>query len=108
MARASIPTAAPSRDGVALASEQTGDSSNGHVITNTGRTLIIIRNADTSDHTATFVIPGTVDGQAIADRTVTVPASSSRVYGKFSTSVYGRTLAVNVSSSQLKLSALEP
>lgn len=109
MARNVIPSAAMIRTGVALPAEQSGDSTNGHVLTNSGKSIIIVRNADGSNpHSVTFVTQGTVDGLDIADRTVSIPASSTRAFGGLSTSVYGRTMAVNVDSSQLKLYSLEP
>lgn len=109
MARNALPIANPTRDGVAIPTEQAGDATNGHVVTNTGKTLIFVRNADASNpHSVTFVTPGTVDGQAIGDRTVSIAISTTRVFSEFATNVYGRTMAINVDSTQLKLYALEP
>lgn len=109
MARAVIPSINPDRDGVTMPTEQAGDTTNGHVITNTGKTIIVVRNADASNpHSVTFVTPATVDGQAIADRTESIPASTAQGFGDFQLEVYGRALGVNVDSSQLKLYGLEP
>lgn len=108
MARTVLPVTKAVRGGVASPTEQAGDSTNGHVVTNSGRTIVTIRNADTSSHTATLVTPGTVDGQAIADRVITIGASSSQDIGALPTSIYGSKLQINVDSSQLKLVAREP
>lgn len=42
------------------------------------RTFLRINNGSASPITATLVTPGTLDGLAIADRAVTVPATSTR------------------------------
>src|SRR5690349_4664641 len=105
MARTVLPVTQAVRGGVASPTEQAGDPTNGHVVTNSGRTILTVRNADTSSHQVTFETPGTVDGQAIADRVVTVAASSSQDFGDLPTSVYGTQLKIDVDSAQLKLVA---
>lgn len=108
MARTVLPVTRPARGGVASPTEQAGDPTNGHIVANSGKTLITIRNADTSDHQATIVTPGTVDGQAIADRQVTITAGASVDFGGFQPSIYGSQLSIDVDSAQLKLAAREP
>lgn len=41
--------------------------------------LLIVKNADSSSHTVTLVTPGTVNGLAVADRTVAVAASKTEL-----------------------------
>jgi hypothetical protein len=41
--------------------------------------FLAVKNADASPHTVTLATPGTVDGLAIADRAVTVPAGQTFV-----------------------------
>lgn len=108
MARNVIPVTHATRGGVTSPVEQDGDPTNGHVVANSGRTIVTIRNADTGAHSVTFVTPGTVDGQAVGDRTVSVPASTSMDFGGFPTNVYGSQMAITVDSAQLKLTAREP
>jgi hypothetical protein len=108
VARTVLPVVHATRGGVTSPAEQNGDATNGHVVTNSGRTIVTVRNADTSAHSVTFVTPGTVDSQAIADRTVSVPASTSMDFGGLPTSIYGSQLQINVDSTQLKLVAREP
>jgi hypothetical protein len=109
MARTPLTVVQASRDGVDSPTPADGDTTNGHVVRNTGRTMITVANADAgSPHTVTFVIPGTVDGQAVADRTVSIPPSASQEFGQFPTDVYGGQMAIDVDSSELKLSAREP
>lgn len=108
MARTVLTPVHPDRGGVTSPTEQNGDTTNGHVVANSGRTIITVRNADTNPHSVTFVTPGTVDGQAVGDRTVSIPASTSMDFGGFPTSVYGSQMAITVDSAQLKLVAREP
>lgn len=109
MARTRVNATPLARTGIAAGAEVDGDTSNGHVISNTGKTTIEVRNADSGGaHSVTFVTPGTVDGQAVGDRTVSIPASSTRRFGRFQTSIYGSSMVVTVDSSQLKLTAYEP
>jgi len=50
----------------------------GHSVRNNGRTFILVVNGDASPMTVTLQTPGSVQGLAIADQTITVPASESR------------------------------
>lgn len=109
MARTPLTPTRPSRAGVTAQAEVDGDPVNGHVVTNTGRTVVTVRNADAANpHSVTFVIPGTVDGQAVADRVVAIPAATSRTFGDFPTGWYTTALAIDADSIELKLQALEP
>jgi hypothetical protein len=109
MARTIVPVTRPSRGGVTSPVEQAGDATNGHVVTNTGKTIITVHNADSAaSHQVTFETPGTVDGLSISDRQVSIPASTSMDFGGFQTSIYGSQLAILVDSTQLKLLAREP
>jgi hypothetical protein len=77
MARADITVQALDPAGVFTA-EQTGDSSNNHVLTNNGEVFLIARNADASNpHTVTVVTPGTVGGLAITDQAVVVASRAA-------------------------------
>lgn len=108
MARTILPVTKASRAGVSSPTEQAGDTTNGNVVTNSGRTIITVRNADTTSHQVTFRTPGTVDGLAVADRQVTVDASTSMDFGDFPTNIYGSQLQIDVDSDQLMLVAREP
>jgi hypothetical protein len=41
--------------------------------------LLAVKNADSGSHTVTIATPGTVDGLAVADRAVAVPAGQTFV-----------------------------
>lgn len=109
MPRIALTATKLSTAGVADAAEANGDTVNGHVVVNTGRTVITVRNADASNpHTVTFITPGTVAGLAIADHAVSIPASATRKFAGFDPSIWGGALSIDVDSAQLKLSANEP
>lgn len=69
--------------GAAVAAATLGDT-----FPNTGRELLFIANGDVSDMTLTIVTPATLAGQAVADRTVTIPAGESRLIGPFPVGIY--------------------
>lgn len=109
MARVVIPAVALTPDGAANPTEANGDTTNGHFVTNTGKTNVTVRNADAGGaHSVTFLTPITVGGKAVADQVVSIPASSTREFGNFAVSLYGSTLQVDVDSTQLKLAARQP
>ncbi len=106
MPRVSVPVTQITRAGVAAPTEANGDPTNGHVISNNGRTILLVRNSGTTDRTVTLRLPGLTDGQSITPRTVTVPASATRYIGPFPTDAYGTQLQVDVDNAELKLGAL--
>lgn len=56
----------------------------GHSVPNNGNSFVMVSNAHTAALTLTFIHPGTVDGLAVADRTVSVAAASTAFIGPFS------------------------
>jgi hypothetical protein len=61
----------------------TAANTDGHSVSNNGNMYVEIVNGDTLAHTATIDHPGTVDGLAVADRTVGVTAASTVKIGPF-------------------------
>lgn len=55
---------------------QAFDQPNGMEFLYTGREIIHIKNTNGSGRTLTIPTPGTVDGLAIADKTISVPATT--------------------------------
>jgi hypothetical protein len=55
---------------------------------NTGIPFIHIKNGDASPVDVTIETPNAVDGLAVADRVVTVPATSERMLGPFPARTY--------------------
>ena len=60
----------------------------GDEFANTGKEFIYINNGHTGAQTVTIVTQQTVDGQAVADRTVSVPAGEFRLIGPFPVATY--------------------
>ncbi|KAB2344880.1 hypothetical protein [Actinomadura rudentiformis] len=109
MPRQKIAVIRVTKTGITPTAEIDGDPANGHVLANTGRTVLLVRNADTADpHTLTLVTPGTVDGQPIGDRAIAIPAGATRWIGGIDPAIYSSALQVDVDSAQLKILALEP
>ncbi len=93
MARTQITPQKLSRDGDTPVSVLIG--ADGVAILNRkGNVFLRAVNVDTSSVVLTFVIPTTVDGQAVADRTVTIAADASpgdeRYIGPFPTAFYNQ------------------
>lgn len=66
----------------------------GDTFINNGRELLHIKNASVSPITVTVVTPGTVDGGAIADLAIVVPAGATHMAGPFPPQNYNDTGAV--------------
>lgn len=71
---------------------------------NDGRTILVVDNGSGSELTVTITTPGTVDGLAIADKTVTVAIGDKAVIGPFPPAIYNNsdgvvTVAFNETTS---------
>lgn len=51
----------------------------GHMFTNTGQEVVVLKNTTAGAVNVTFVTPRTVDGLAVPDRVVSVPATTGEV-----------------------------
>lgn len=83
MARTAIPVTEVDHTGEARPAATPGDAVNEMFIDNSkgGSVLVEITNADAgAAHDTTFVTPGDVEGQAIADSVVSTPASGVMVW----------------------------
>lgn len=64
----------------------------GDKFANTGKELLLVRNASGSSVTLTVVTPKTVDGNlAVADRTLAIAAGGTAAIGPFNSGVYNDT-----------------
>jgi hypothetical protein len=86
----SITTAGVSPAGVAAAGG--GDS-----FPNTGGELLLITNAGGGDITLTAATSMTVEGLAVADLAVVIPAGQARALGPFPRYLYGTSVALTYS-----------
>lgn len=79
------------RAGVAVPAETAGVAADGHKFANDGNVFLLVRNASTTTaRVLTVQTPGTVDGLAIADLTVSIPATLSRYIGRFPSGIYNQ------------------
>lgn len=85
MARVALAVQTISRDGIVPA-YTAGDATNHHEFVNDGKTYIHVKNGGGGSITVTIDTPGSVDGLAIADRTVTVANGSEKKIGPFPSS----------------------
>jgi len=63
----------------------------GDAFINTGNEFVHIKNDDASSKDITFATPAEVDGLAVADRVVSIPAGEDRMIGPFPASTYNDT-----------------
>jgi hypothetical protein len=90
MARTVLNIQTVTRAGLEVA-YQNGDLANGHSLDNASQKVIIhVKNASVGSINVTIPTPGTVDGLAVADLIVAVPASEERFIGPFPRNVYGQ------------------
>lgn len=105
MARTPVPVTSITRAGVTAAAEVNGDTVNGHSVANNGSTFIVVRNNGATPRTLTINLQGSVDGQPITARSISVAASATRYVGPFSTTQYGTTIECQVDHADLRLTA---
>jgi len=61
----------------------------GYYVPNDGRVFLQLQNTDSTEVTVTIETPGTVDGLAVTDRTVAIPATDGdKMIGPFPPGVY--------------------
>ena len=89
MARTDLTAQAISRAGLAVVFAAA--NVDGHSWADNGQQLLQVKNTDAAPITVTFPIPVLVDGQTVASRTVTIPATTGdKLIGPF-TSQYRQT-----------------
>lgn len=68
------------RDGVSIADAAMTDAvAGGHKFTNDGSTVLVLQNTNGSSRTVTITTNATVDGLAVTDLTITLPATTGRL-----------------------------
>jgi hypothetical protein len=110
MPRVEIPIVQITRAGVAPAAQVTGDATNDHYLAwNDGGVVLEVGNVDAgASHAATVITPGSVDSLAVADLTITVPASATRYAGPFPPAIYNQsdgTVQIDADGTNLRFRA---
>lgn len=107
MARATIPVTTSTTKGVVWAAEQNGDAVEGHVLANSGRERLFVRNASVdTGYDVTIRFNKTVDGQAVTSYVEEVAFGTTQVFGPFDTENYGTSVLIDVENANLKLRAV--
>ena len=85
----------------------TGDVTNGHVLHNDGATFFEFRNNGATNRTIDILVPQDFDGDLnITARTYTLLASATDTKaGPFPVAIYGPSLMLNVSHSDVRILA---
>jgi len=97
MARTALTVQTVSRTG--LNPSYTSANADGHSVASEGeKTFLHVKNASGGSINVTVQTPGTVDGLAISDLIVAVPASGERMIGPFPIGYYTTSLLVDFSS----------
>lgn len=96
-------------------SEVDADPVDGNAYRNTGSELIVVRNSGLTDHTVAVEVTVDVDGIAVPDRVVTIPAGKSMIFGPLPADVYNQNVAgvsgivkITGSDAELKFQVLRP
>lgn len=76
------------RTGTTAVTLEAADATNFNYFENTGKEVVLIQNDDVAQQTVTFATPGTLDGSALPDLTITVAAGALAVVGPFPRSLY--------------------
>lgn len=77
-------------------------TTNTYQIVNDGRVILHFKKSGAGSCAVTIVTPGTVGGHAIADQTVTVPATTGDVFcGPFPPSVYNSAGDISFTASEV-------
>lgn len=111
MPRVNIPITQLTDAGVAPAAQVASDAANDHELaSNDGDVFVEITNVNASTpQDATFVTPGAVQGLAVSDRVVSVPANNGvRLVGPLSPNVYNQVdgkVHIDVTSADLRFRA---
>ena len=91
MPRTAITVTQVTRLGVAPATATAGYATNDHSIAdNDGRVWLEAASTAGSATVITVETPGTVDGLAVADLTVSVPTNATRIIGPFPPAIYNQ------------------
>lgn len=87
-------------------------SSGGDKFSNNGRILFLVKNGDSSSKDVTFTTSIEVEGESVSDKTVTVAAGATRIFGPFDQQVYNDSngqVVVNYSAvTSVEVAAVQP
>jgi len=88
MARTDLSVQTISRSGLNVSFTAATDTNAWAIPNNDGKMFVRVKNGDASPHTVTLDITQSVDGAAVTDPTVSVPAGEERDIGPFPPNIY--------------------
>jgi DNA replication initiation complex subunit (GINS family) len=99
----------PNVAGSTVVAEAAADITNNNIVNDINQyTVVTLRNANAAPQDVVFLTAATYLGKAVADTTVTIPASSSRIFSKLDYRLYGRDLVIDSPLTDIKIQALQP
>lgn len=108
MARLIMATAASAKTGTVLPAETNGQVGDGNYANNSGRTIIIARNASVdTNYDVTVHVRKEVEGKNVEEHVKEVAFGTTQVFGPYPVSEYGTEIWVNVEHADIKLRAIQ-
>lgn len=98
----------PTIDGVADPTLVAADATNGNSVPNLAGLILILNNTDTNPHDVVFTTPVTHGGYAVADKTVTIAATTKRNFANFPSDSFGRTITFTANATSVTVGAMAP
>lgn len=89
MARTNLATQTPTSSGITPA--YTAANVDGFAILNSGKTVLTVKNGNAASINVTVQTPGSIDGLALPDKVIAVPAGGERDIGNLAPNVYNQT-----------------
>lgn len=108
MAATPVTVVRPTIDGVADPTLVAADATNGNSVPNIAGLIVVLNNTDSASHDVVFKTPVTHGGYAVADKTVTITATTKRNFAGFPTSQFGKTLEFTANSTTVTVGAIAP
>lgn len=108
MPSTNIPVKSATSTGADIGTGTAIDTVNGNNFVNDGQTLLKLDNTDATSKVVTIKVRTglNVDGNTVADKTVSVPGTSVRFVKPLSTSVYGETVEITCPSNLVKVTPI--
>ena len=107
MARGFINTYVSDKDGTVLGVETTGNTVDGHLLQNSGKTKFTARNSGGSPYMVTIRFARTVSNQTVTPIVKTVPAGEIHVFGPYPVSDFGTQIQIDVNNAAIMLRGIE-
>lgn len=114
MARASLNAAItrPARDGNPMAAAIAGNATDDNSVTNTGKTMLLVRNVNGSATARTLTIhfAQTVLGQEVESIVKSIPAhaTNAHLFGPYPTAQFGRLLLLDPEHADITFQIIQP